>query len=319
MARFMNLASSPSGAVFMPIFRRCRLYYEPSHQRRNSMPPTEKVDLEPEEQDVLREWREIVETHYVSDIARLEGLEDSVHGFQIQHNLIDQQPTLRRLFHENPTRALELGSRIMREQFDACNIPTRPVLRVVGLSENYLKRVDELRMRDRNDLVCLDVKINDVSQPYGWLKLAKYECRDCGSTTEVKQRRARERESPFVCVPCLKKVWEGKDTDDVPMGLFNPQPNFRMVIEECNYEDVQDISMSQITYNKEHHLISTSSRNQIIGTVSDDLVDQVGDFPYARINGIVRVQPVPDRTFAKDTRRLLSIDIISVEELHLED
>ena len=103
------------------------------------------------------------------------------------------------------------------------------------------------------------------------------------------------------------------------MGLFNPQPNFRMVIEECKYEDVQDISMSQITYNKEHHLISTSSRNQIIGTVSDDLVDQVGEFPYARINGIVRVQPVPDRTFAKDTRRLLSIDIISVEELHLED
>ena len=83
------------------------------------MPPTEKVDLEPEEQDVLREWREIVETHYVSDIARLEGLEDSVHGFPIQHPLIDQQPTLRRLFHENPTRALELGSRIMREQFDA--------------------------------------------------------------------------------------------------------------------------------------------------------------------------------------------------------
>ena len=135
----------------------------------------------------------------------------------------------------------------------------------------------------------------------------------------VGQRRARERESPIVCVPCLKKVWEGKDTADVPMGLFNPQPNFRMVIEECNYEDVQDISMSQITYNKEHHLISASSRNQIIGTVSDDLVDQVGDFPYARINGIVRVQPVPARTFAKDTRRLLSIDIISVEELYLED
>lgn len=117
------------------------------------MPPTEKVDLEPEEQDVLREWRDIVETHYVSDIARLEGLEDSVHGFQIQHSLIDQQPTLRRLFHENPTRALELGSRIMREQFDAHNIPTRPVLRVVGLSENYLNRVDELRMRDRSQRV----------------------------------------------------------------------------------------------------------------------------------------------------------------------
>jgi hypothetical protein len=33
----------------------------------------------------------------------------------------------------------------------------------------------------------------------------------------------------------------------------------------------------------------------------------------------VRVQPVPDRTFSKDTRRLLSIDILSVEELHIEE
>lgn len=282
------------------------------------MSSTEKVEVEPEEQDALREWREIVEEHYLPDIARLEGLEDSVHGFHIQHNLIDEKPTLRRLFHENPTRALELGSRVMREQFEAHNIPTRPVVRVVGLSENYLNRVDELRMRDRNALVCLDVKINDVSHPYGWLKMAKYVCRDCGTPREVKQRRARERESPAFCMNCLREVWDAKGTQDLPMGIFNPTANFRMVVEECNYEDVQDISMSQITYNKEHHIISTSSRNQIIGTVSDDLVDHVGDFPYARVNGIVRVQPVPDRNFAKDTRRLLSIDVISVEELHLE-
>ncbi len=314
----MNLATRPPDGSEGADSVASRLYYEPSHQPRKSMSPTEKVEVEPEDQDALREWREIVEAHYLPDIARLEGLEDSVHGFHIQHKLIDKKPTLRRLFHENPTRALELASRIMREQFEAHNIPTRPVVRVVGLSENYLNRVDELRMRDRNALVCLDVKINDVSQPYGWLKLAKYECRDCGTPTEVKQRRARERESPALCMTCLRKVWEAKDTEDLPMGMFNPRPNFRMVIEECNYEDVQDISMSQITYNKEHHLISTSSRNQIIGTVSDDLVDQVGDFPYARINGIVRVQPVPDRNFAKDTRRLLSIDVISVEELHLD-
>ena len=82
---------------------------------------------------------------------------------------MDQKDTLRRFFHENPTRALELGSRIMRTirqpQHSNSSGP-----RVVGLSENYLNRVDELRMRDRNDLVCLDVKINEVSQPYGWLK-----------------------------------------------------------------------------------------------------------------------------------------------------
>ena len=77
--------------------------------------------------------------------------------------------------------------------------------------------------------------------------------------------------------------------------------------------------MSQITYNSEHHLINCTTRNQIIGTVTDDLVDQLRGSEYKRINGILRVQPVPDRTFAKDTRRLLSIDILSVEDLHIEE
>jgi DNA replicative helicase MCM subunit Mcm2 (Cdc46/Mcm family) len=92
-----------------------------------------------------------------------------------------------------------------------------------------------------------------------------------------------------------------------------------MMIEECKYEDVQDISMSQITYNKEHHLINCSTRTQILGTVSDDLVDQITSSTYLRVNGILRVQPVPDRTFSKDTRRLLSIDILSVEELPISE
>ena len=283
------------------------------------MSPPKKVDVGPEEQTVLREWRELIVEHYSADISRLEGMEDSVHGFHIEHRLIDEKPTLRHIFHENPTRALELGFRIMREQFDAHNIPTRPVLRVIGLSDNYLNRVDELRMRDRNDLVCLDVKINEVSHPYGWLKLAKYRCLDCRSITEVKQRRARERESPRVCRPCLDKVFEDVDKKDLPMGMFHPKPNFEMMIEECKYEDVQDISMSQITYSKEHHLINCSTRNQIFGTVADDLVDQIMPSTYLRVNGIVRVQPVPDRTFSKDTRRLLSIDILSVEELPISE
>ena len=283
------------------------------------MSPPKKVDVDPDEQIVLREWRELIEEHYADDIKRLEGMEDSVCGFYVEHALMDKKPTLRRFFHEKTTRALELGNRIMREQFDNHNLVTRPVLRVVGLSENYLNRVDELRMRDRNDLVSLDVKINDVSQPYGWLKLAVYECMDCEETVRMPQRRARERESPAMCRTCVGRALELVKAEDIPWSMFNPGPFFRLLVEECKYEDVQDISMSQITYNSEHHLINCTTRNQIIGTVTDDLVDQLRSSEYKRINGILRVQPVPDRTFAKDTRRLLSIDILSVEDLHIEE
>ena len=73
------------------------------------------------------------------------------------------------------------------------------------------------------------------------------------------------REPVRVCRVCLDKVFADMDTKDMPMGLFHPRPNFRMLTEECKYEDVQDISMSQITYNSEHRLINCSSRKPNFG------------------------------------------------------
>jgi hypothetical protein len=92
-----------------------------------------------------------------------------------------------------------------------------------------------------------------------------------------------------------------------------------MLIDECYYEDVQDVSMRQISYNKDHHLIQCSAKFELIGTLSDDLVGDVESSSFMRVNGILRVQPIPTRNFAKDTRRLLSIDVISVEPLPIVD
>ena len=178
----------------------------------------------------------------------------------------------------------------MREQFDAHNIPTP---RHSGWSGwKTTSTGDELRMRSQ-PLVCLDVKINDVSQPYGWLN---WPSTSAGLRLNNRSQAASgsKRESPFVYVPCLKKVWE-KDFGHTN-GSIQPTAN-RMIIEECKYEDVQDISMSQITYNKEHHLISTSSRANHRNGVRR-LGGSGRGLPLRRINGIVRVQPVPDRTFA---------------------
>ena len=75
-----------------------------------------------------------------------------------------------------------------------------------------------------------------------------------------------------------------------------------MLTEECKYEDVQDLQMCQVTYNSDHHVLNTSTRHQILGTVNDDLVGEVLTSTYARVNGIVPVQPIPERTFAKDAR-----------------
>jgi hypothetical protein len=77
--------------------------------------------------------------------------------------------------------------------------------------------------------------------------------------------------------------------------------------------------MSQVAYNSDLHVLNCSTKVQIVGTVVDDLVGDVEPQSYARVNGIVRVQPIPDRTFAKDTRRTLSLDVLSVEPLALHE
>lgn len=277
----------------------------------------DEVDLEPEAQDLLREWRELFVEHYLEDIKRLKGNPALVHGFEVDHALMDRWETLRREFHLNPTRVLKYGTRVLVEQFDDQMVRMRPVIRVVGLSENYLRRVEDLRMRDRNQLVCLDVKIQEVSNPYGWLWWTVYECKDCSAQVNLEQRRGRERESPLHCEPCFDRMLERLGDDDASFPMFPMRGRFRMVTEDCKYEDVQDISMTQVVYNDANEVVNASSKHPIIGTVTDDLVGDMEAGAYARINGIVRVQPVPDRNFSKDTRRVLSIDVLSVEVLAL--
>ncbi len=280
-----------------------------------------KDEVAPSETDqqVLACWNSLITSNYIDDIKHLEGTSDAVFGFTIHHPLIVKEGVLAFEFHENPTHALELGTQVLQEQFDKYGVRMRPVIRVVEFGPEYLRKVDDLRMRDRNKLFSFDVKLNDISHPYGWLKKAVYECRDCGTIIVKMQRRARERESPSTCRPCMFKAVDYMKDDDIPWGLFSPRPNFKMVLEECKYEDIQDISMRQITYNKDHHLIHCSTKNEIIGTVSDDLVGDLTAPDYVRVNGIVRVQPIPSRNFGKDTRRVLSIDVLSIEELPIEE
>jgi len=283
------------------------------------MPTEDPIDLGEKDQNLLAAWRILFENEYSAEIKDLEGLEMNVFGFEVQHDVMAKDKFLKTEFHLNPARTLSMGDKVLKEQFDQNGVLTRPVVRVVNLSENYHRTMDELRMRDRDRLLSVDVKIAHVSHPYGWLKSASYKCRDCGTSTEVKQRRARERESPSVCRICLQKSLDGIDTKDIPIAHFYPRPNFRMLIDECYYEDVQDVSMRQISYNKDHHLIQCSAKFELIGTLSDDLVGDVESSSFMRVNGILRVQPIPTRNFAKDTRRLLSIDVISVEPLPIID
>jgi len=283
------------------------------------MPTSDPIDLGEKDKKVLAAWRLMFEKEYLAEIVDLKGLEMSVFGFEVQHEVLSKDSFLSTEFHLNPARTLSIGNKVLKEQFDQSGVLARPVIRVLNLSENYHRKIDQLRMRDRDQLLTVDVKIAHVSHLYGWLKSAIYQCKDCGTPRKMEQRRARERKSPNVCKVCLKKSFEGIETKGFPMTNFYPRPNFRMLTDECYYEDVQDISMHQITYDKDHHLIQCSPKFELIGTLTDDMVGDVEPLTFMRVNGILRVQPIPTRNFAKDTRRLLSLDVISIEPLAIKN
>ena len=49
------------------------------------MPPPKNVKIDPEEQAALREWKTVIVSNYKADIARLHGMEDSVHAVSYTH------------------------------------------------------------------------------------------------------------------------------------------------------------------------------------------------------------------------------------------
>ncbi len=282
------------------------------------MPPEHEIDLDPEEQAILRAWRLLVSKHYLEDIQHLQGNPGIIHGFEIAHRLVCDYEDLRMSFHLNPTRFHELGHQVMREQFDENMVRMRPIIRVVELDEDYHRRIDTLRMRDRNKVVSITVKINDISPSYGWVQEAVYECKRCKEQTTMKQRRARERESPSHCETCFARLLKRLEMEEESYSVRPPRPQFVMSTEHSNYEDVQDIQMCQAVFSEEGELLHVSQEDEMVGVVSDDLVGELEKGSCARVNGIVRVEPFPNRTFSKDTRRVLSLQVLSVEVLEGE-
>ena len=277
----------------------------------------EGIDLSEEDKALLSAWRELIERRYYKDIESLLGYRDEVFGFDVQHHDLASNDILRSAFHEQPVHCLELGNTVLKEQFQRAGVHMRGVLRVVGLGDEYRTTIDALRMRNRYKLVSIDVKIVEVSDAYGWLKLAAYRCRDCKDEQTIVQRRARERESPHFCMACIRKAQESDDENQVPVSLLARRPNFALVTEDCFYEDAQSLRVRQVVYDDEGHVLNDAAPESLEAVVADEMVGRLTPSTYYRLNAVVKLEPLRDRTFAKDTRRVLSLEVISAEELAL--
>ncbi|MBT93378.1 MAG: hypothetical protein CMA60_00960 [Euryarchaeota archaeon] len=278
--------------------------------RENSMSEERHIPGPPSElADTLNHWRELFQRKHAEDFENLKGItamEEPIFSFLVDYADIDEDDLLSLRFNEFPEETVEQANEVLRSM-GAEYTDVRCVLRPILFPDEKLRTVSSLRMRDRGELVSLIVKIHDVGPRIGYLKKALYTCIACGHREEIKQRIARERKRPRgpcrVCLEDAEKALEGQ----VSYSLYKRLESLlQLTAEGSFYQDIQYLNVHDATGQNEQPI-------QII--VDDEYVDRHQPGEIIRINGIVYIDPIPDRNFIKDTRRILQVRALSIQEV----
>ena len=282
----------------------------PSWFSANSMSEERHVPGPPSElADTLHHWRDLFQRKHAEDFEALEGLtgmEDPIFSFLVDYADIDQDDLLSLRFNEYPEETIEQANEVLRSMC-AEYTDVRCVLRPIYFPDEKIKTVSSLRMRNRGELVSLIVKIQDVGPRIGYLKRALYTCIACGHREEIAQRVARERKRPRgPCRICLEEA-EQMLGGQVSYSLYKSLESLMQLTAEGSfYQDIQYLNV---------HDATETSKQPIQIILDDEYVDRHKPGQTIRINGVVYIDPIPDRNFVKDTRRILQVRALSIEEV----
>ena len=266
------------------------------------MTPKRMTEPDSQSQEILHTWRKIFEKKYSNELDAISRYEEDVFGFNVEwEDLVGSQ--LHSLFPNNPNKALDLGNQVLLEQFQNRNCRTIPKIRIVDLPDDFHYVIDDLRMRDANRLLNFDAVVTKVDNPMGWLKVSKYTCRDCGHVWEIEQRLARERIRAKYCSICLEELLAKSKRE-----RFIPPENIEMVVHENEYSDVQYVELSSPL-----GLSNIDEAYNIRAVISDEYVGTLKPGSRININAFVRIDHLPNRDYQLDTRRVLLLDIHSIE------
>ncbi len=259
--------------------------------------------------DTLNAWRDLFQRKHADDIeglSVLDATEDPIFSFYVDFADIDGDDLLSYRFNEFPEQTIELANEVLRSMCSE-HTDVRCVLRPLVFPDEKIVSVSDLRMRNRSKLVSLIVSVKDVGPRLGYLKRARYVCIDCGHQEFVDQRVARERKRPSgpckVCYDEAKKALNG----DISYPLFRHLNSLLQLASEGSfYQDIQYLNVQNQDATNEQAI-------QII--VDDEYVDAYKVGSTIRVNGVVYIDPIPDRSFIKDTRRILQVRALSIEEV----
>ena len=282
----------------------------PSWFSANSMSEERHVPGPPSElADTLNHWRDLFQRKHAEDFEAVEGLtgmEDPIFSFLVDYADIDQDDLLSLRFNEYPEETIEQANEVLRSMC-AEYTDVRCVLRPIYFPDEKIKTVSSLRMRNRGELVSLIVKIQDVGPRIGYLKRALYTCIACGHREEIAQRVARERKRPRgpsrICLEEADQMLGGQDSYSLYKSL---ESLMQLTAEGSFYQDIQYLNV---------HDATETSKQPIQIILDDEYVDRHKPGQTIRINGVVYIDPIPDRNFVKDTRRILQVRALSIEEV----
>ena len=282
----------------------------PSWFSANSMSEERHVPGPPSElADTLNHWRDLFQRKHAEDFEALEGLtgmEDPIFSFLVDYADIDQDDLLSLRFNEYPEETIEQANEVLRSMC-AEYTDVRCVLRPIYFPDEKIKTVSILRIRNRGELVSLIVKIQDVGPRIGYLKRALYTCIACGHREEIAQRVARERKRPRG--PCRKCLEEAEQKLGGQLSYSHNkslESLMQLTAEGSFYQDIQYLNV---------HDATETSKQPIQIILDDEYVDRHKPGQTIRINGVVYIDPIPDRNFVKDTRRILQVRALSIEEV----
>jgi DNA replicative helicase MCM subunit Mcm2 (Cdc46/Mcm family) len=265
----------------------------------------------PEEQRMLAAWRTFFQEHCKAEFAALSSLEDDVWGFEIQWSDLEGHQGLGEVFMNEMSKCLESGQIVLEEQFLHHGLHPRPVIRVVGFSELYRYHLVDLRMRDRMRFLRFDAVVHSISRAMGWLKRSGYVCNECGHEWTVEERLARERKKANLCTACLQVCREmrakGASIDELPNF-----ENVSMDLERNFYEDIQYVELFDPNLLQSEEL--PDDVPTITAVLTDEYVDRFSPGDCLTVNAAIGVDHLPSRDYIRDTRRILRLDIHSVEE-----
>ena len=262
-------------------------------------------------QKTLESWRLLFESDtYSNDLDALPGNSEPVFGFEVEWNDLADYDDLQVKFSENMVPTLFCGNQVLKEQYTDRYMSTRPVIRVVNLPEDRAYEVSQLRMRDRTRLLTFDGIVVSTSPIIGWLKISVHQCNDCDAKWTIDERLARPREKVKYCRLCLDIILSNMDSKK-PKS-FHKEPNdIAMVAEENYYEDVQYLEIVSPDM-LENGMAENGESFQVV--VFDEYVGQFAKGDCLTINAVVAVDPLINRDFIRDTRRMIFLKAHSVEE-----